>query len=217
MRFSLGLAIVESTEGVGGKGLLLARSVFAPSSQIIPLRILNLDEKAKKLSKNTVVGTCDPILGVFDGVSSDHETSAARVGKVEHSDNNSSDLPDHLKVILENCGKNLDTYQQAAVESLVSEYSDSFTVNKTDRGRTDLVQHQINTGSHPPFKQRPRHLPISQMEVEKEEIEKMLSSGVTRPSESPWASPIVLVRKKDGSIRYCIDYRQLNYFTVKDS
>ena len=80
-------------------------------------------------------------------------------------------------------------------------YSDIFAVNKTDRGRTDLVQHRINTGNHPPFKQRPRHLPISQREVEREEIEKMLSSGVIEPSESPWASPIVLVRKKDGSIR----------------
>ena len=48
---------MESTEGVGDKGLLLARSVVAPSSQMIPLRMLNLDEKAKKLYKSTVVGT----------------------------------------------------------------------------------------------------------------------------------------------------------------
>ena len=191
---------MESIEGVGDKGLLLARSVVTPSSQMIPLRMLNLDEKAKKLYKSTVVETCDPVLEVFDSVSSDHETSAARAGKVEHSDNNSFDLPDHLKVILEDCGKNLDAYQQGAVESLVRKYNDIFAVNKTDRRRTDLVQHQINTGSHPPFKQRPRHLPISQREVEKEEIEKMLSSGVKEPSESPWASPVVLVRKKDGSI-----------------
>ena len=101
------LAIVESTEGVGDKGLLLARSVAAPSSQMIPLRMLNLDENTKKLYKSTVVGTYDPVLEVLDSVSSNHETSAARVGKVEHSDNNSSDPPGHLKVILEGCGKNL--------------------------------------------------------------------------------------------------------------
>ena len=94
---------MESIEGVGDKGLLLARSVVTPSSQMIPLCMLNLDEKAKKLYKSTVVETCDPVLEVFDSVSSDHETSAARVGKVEHSDNNSFDLPDHLKVILEDC------------------------------------------------------------------------------------------------------------------
>ena len=172
------LAIGESTEGVGDKGSLLARSVVAPSSQIIPLRMLNLDEKAKKLYKSTVVGTCDPILEVFDSVSSGHETSAARVGKVVHSDNNSSNLPDYLKVILEDCGKNLDTYQEAAVESLVRKYGDIFAVNKTDRGRTDLVQHRINTGSHPPFKQRPRHLPISQREVKRGEIEKYCLLGL---------------------------------------
>ena len=44
-----------------------------------------------------------------------------------------------------------------------------------------------------------------------------MSSGVIEPSESPWASSIVLVRKKDGSLRYCIDYRQLNDLTIKDS
>ena len=134
----------------------------------------------KKLYKSTVVETCDPVVEVFESVSSDHETSAARVGKVEHSDNNSFDLPDHLKVILEDCGKNLDTYQQAAVESLVRKYNDIFAVNKTDRRRMDLVQHQINTGSHPPFKQRPRHLPIAQREVEKEEWTHCLELGSLR-------------------------------------
>ena len=164
-----------------------------------------------------MVGTCDPALEILDSVSSNHETSAARVGKVEHSNNNSSDLPGHLKVILEGCGKILDAYQQAAVENLLRKYGDIFAVNKTDRGRTDLVQHQINTGNDPPFKQRPRHLPISQREVETEEIEKMLSSGVIEPSESLRVSPIVLARKKDGSIQYCIDYSQLNDLTIKDS
>ena len=114
-----------------------------------------------------MVGTCDPLVEVFDSVCSDHETSAARIGKVEHSDNNSSDLPDHLKISLEDCGRSLNTYQQAAVESLVRKYSDIFAVNKTDMGRNDLVQHRINTGSHSPFKQRPRHLSISLREVEK--------------------------------------------------
>ena len=86
-----------------------------------------------------------------------------------------------------------------------------------DRGRTQLVKHKINTGNQPPIKQRPRRLPMAKREVERQEVEKMLESGVIEPSCSPWAAPVVLVTKKDGSIRYCIDYRQLNNITIKDS
>ena len=80
-----------------------------------------------------------------------------------------------------------------------------------------MVKHTINTGDHKPIKQRPRRLPLAKREAEREEVDKMLQAGVIEPSSSPWASPIVLVTKKDGSIRYCIDYRQLNNITLKDS
>ena len=80
-----------------------------------------------------------------------------------------------------------------------------------------MVQHQIDTGDHLPIKQRPRRLPPRQREAEREEVGKMLQAGVSEPLSSPWASPVVLVTKKDGSIRYCIDYRQLNSITSKDS
>ena len=113
--------------------------------------------------------------------------------------------------------KKLDENQQSAVKALLTKYSDLFAKSNTDRGHTHLVQHKINTGNNPPFKQRPRHLPLSQRQAERDEIDKMLSSGVIEESESPWASPVVLVKKKDGSIRYCIDYRRLNDLTVKDS
>ena len=49
------------------------------------------------------------------------------------------------------------------------------------------------------------------------QVQQMLSSNVIRPSNSPWASPVVIVRKKDGSLRFCVDFRQLNAATVKDT
>ena len=58
---------------------------------------------------------------MFVSVCSDHETSAARIGKVEHSDNNSSDLPDHLKISLEDCGRSLNTYQLSCCRKLSEE------------------------------------------------------------------------------------------------
>ncbi len=68
-----------------------------------------------------------------------------------------------------------------------------------------------------PLRQRPRRLSVRETDVVNAEVEKMLRLGVIRPSVSPWASPVVLVRKKDGEIRFCVDFRALNRRTKKDT
>lgn len=79
------------------------------------------------------------------------------------------------------------------------------------------MKHGINTGSAASIRQPPRRQPFGKRDIEKQEIEKMLEKGVIEPSNSPWASPIVLVAKKDGTTRFCVDYRRLNDVTVKDA
>ena len=75
---------------------------------------------------------------------------------------------------------------------------------------------EIGTGNAQPKKQHPRRLPfVAKQEVAKQ-IQSMLDAGVIQPSVSPWASPIVLVRKKDGTYRFCVDYRELNSVTKPD-
>ena len=69
----------------------------------------------------------------------------------------------------------------------------------------------------PQIKQKRRRLAPDQQQVEDEEVKKMEEEGIIRPSKAPWASPTVLVRKKDGTVRFCIDYRKLNAITVKDA
>ena len=84
-------------------------------------------------------------------------------------------------------------------------------------GRTNLIKHKINTGDHRPIRQHPRRVPLHLQEEAKGQVKKMLQEGVIEPSSSPWSAPVVLVRKKDGTYRYCIDYRMLNKVTVGDA
>ena len=83
-------------------------------------------------------------------------------------------------------------------------------------GKTDIVEHNIHTGNHAPIKHRPRWETLGMKDVIKEELRKMESQGVIEPSSSPWASPVVLVKKKDGAMRSCIDYHKVNEITEKD-
>ena len=92
------------------------------------------------------------------------------------------------------------------------EFSDVFDETL---GHIDVIQHNIDTGSALPIRQYPRRLPYAYREETKQQVTDMLQRGVIQPSYSPWASPIVLVKKKDGKYRFCIDYRKLNEVTEK--
>ena len=74
---------------------------------------------------------------------------------------------------------------------------------------------QIET-SGPPIHQRPYRTPLAKREAIDKEIDKMLKMGIIRESSSPWASPVLLVPKKDGELRFCVDYRRVNEVTVKN-
>jgi hypothetical protein len=82
---------------------------------------------------------------------------------------------------------------------------------------TDLVQHKINTGTALPIRQHIRRLPFGKREIGSKEVNKMLTMGVIEPSSSFRSSPVVPVKKKDESTRFCVDYRKLNDVTVKDA
>ncbi|GFX84859.1 retrovirus-related Pol polyprotein from transposon 412 [Trichonephila clavipes] len=107
--------------------------------------------------------------------------------------------------------------QRCAAGELITEFQSVFSRTSEDFGRTRLTKHRIDTGEHPPIKQHPRRLPFAKQEEVQKLIKDMKDNDVIEPSSSPWASPIVLVRKKDGSTRFCVDYRRLNDVTKKDS
>ena len=83
-------------------------------------------------------------------------------------------------------------------------------------GECLVVKHHIHTLNERPLYQRPYRVPYAQQGVLNQEIQDMEDKGVIRPSESPWSAPIVMVKKKDGGMRLCIDYRKLNEVTRTD-
>ncbi|GFV40676.1 retrovirus-related Pol polyprotein from transposon 297 [Trichonephila clavipes] len=106
--------------------------------------------------------------------------------------------------------------QRNKLSELLRKFSGLFT--KTDKltaAKTN-VKHRIFTGDHAPINQRAYRVSPTERRIIHEEVQKMLDEGIVQPSESPWSSPIVLVRKKkDGSWRFCVDYRKLNSVTKK--
>jgi hypothetical protein len=96
-------------------------------------------------------------------------------------------------------------------------WSHVFSKNSSDLGKTNLVEHRIVLEDEKPFKQPYRKIPPGMYDEVRRHVKEMLDSGVIRESDSPYSSNVVLVRKKDGSLRFCIDYRVLNSKTRKDA
>ncbi|BHF62433.1 hypothetical protein SprV_0200541500 [Sparganum proliferum] len=111
----------------------------------------------------------------------------------------------------------LDKQDRKDLKSLLATFEDVFAWDERSLGRSTLVRHTIDTGSAKPVWQPPRRIPPHFQTEMNDMIQMMLDSGVIRPSHSPWASPVTLVPKKDGKLRFCIDYRRLNSVTTRDS
>lgn len=126
-----------------------------------------------------------------------------------------SGLPENLQPLLEN--GNLDKEQVDTLRRTLIECVNAFVGVNGKLGRTSIVKHTINTNNAAPIRQAHRRLPLAKKDIMQEELDKMSTAGVIVPSNSPWAAPIVLVTKSDGSIRFCVDYRLLNNITRKDA
>ena len=83
-------------------------------------------------------------------------------------------------------------------------------------GETDVVEHSIDTAGANPVREAPRSLPYTLRKQLEEELDELLQINCVEPANSPYASPIVLVKKKDGTPQLCVDYRSINKDTVPD-
>ena len=103
--------------------------------------------------------------------------------------------------------------------SLLDEFTDTciFSLGPADLRQTGIMQHRIDTGDHPPIKQAPGRVPLHQQETVHQHVDDMLQHGVVQPSSSPWTALIVLVKKKDCTTCFCMDYCKLKDMSRKDA
>ena len=143
---------------------------------------------------------------IFDGWAENHQVE------------DEEDIPDwrdrHSQATTPMLGKQLSTNQQHDLQELLKEVSPMFTDKP---GRTTLVEHDIVTGSATAVKLPPYRVPHAYRSKVQQELKDMLASGIIEPSTSEWGAPIVVVPKKNGSIRLCVDYRRLNSVSKADA
>ena len=100
---------------------------------------------------------------------------------------------------------------------LLTEYHDVFSLDLAELGCTHSTEHTIKVTNDTPFKEQFRWIPPPMVEEVRNHLREMLESGAIRPSQSAWCNAIILVRKKDGGLHFCIDFHHLNARTKKDS
>ena len=203
--YHFGFGIIESNgERNMADGLIMGRTLVDLETHILPVRIANVTRDTLKIAPGTWIANCHTV---------DYVQPRQPVAPVKES----ASLPEHLSNVYSRCTEGLDSKQQQEVHDLLLEFQDVFAATSDDMGRTGITKHCIDTGDTQPIRQPPRRLPICKQAEADAVIRDMLHNGVIEPSDSPWSSPVVLVRKKDGSVLFCVDYRRLNSHTRKDS
>ena len=101
--------------------------------------------------------------------------------------------------------------------SVLEKWQHLFSKSPTDLGKTDVVKHEIHLTTEVPFREPYRRIPPGMIEEVRQALKDMLDVGAIRKSSSPYCSNVVLCRKSDGSLRFCIDLRKLNSRTIKDA
>ncbi|CAB4042449.1 Hypothetical predicted protein, partial [Paramuricea clavata] len=173
------------------QGLHVAHLVVTPVGKTVPVRIANTTtEFCPILEQEAVANNKFPV-----------NCNAVQ------ADNLGQKIDSRLDAGLSNSEK-----QQ--VKQVLGEFKELFS---DTIGQTNIAHHKIDTGDNPPIRQRARRMPYAFREESNKQIEDMLGKGIISPNTSPWASPIVLVRKKSGELRFCIDYHRLNQITRNDA
>ena len=193
------------------EGILMPLAVVRRACKCATLQLTNLSSNPRILPAGLILAYLEPA----DTVHSHPEVNSSVTVASVAADLNQV-LPDYLQSLVD-ITEDLTETQKHDVSSLLLNYVHCFEGGTYGLGQTSLVTHKIDTGDHSPIKLPPRHLGWAQKRALNEEIDIMLAKNIIEPSDSPWSSQPVLVKKRDSTYRFCVDYRKLNGITRRDA
>ena len=216
---SIESAVTEHTLGASSKIGVCPRVVSlanAEKCQRVPVRIYNMSAKVMTIQPKSDL--CElhevKVLRNIDPVDTKEEKMRANQYHIRTQEESiKEELPPGIKLE----GSTITSEEADELQKFLIKWKDIFSTGITDLGNCDLYKHEIHLTDETPFKDPHRRIPPALFGEIKEHLKEMLEAGAIRPSSSPFSSNIVVVRKKDGSIRFCVDFRKLNNKTVKDA
>ena len=213
-----------TSPAVLGPSLYLAGTLLPADRYLdVPVRVMNVGMEPRTVKAGTVVGELESfVVG---------SPPASAVGPRSHSNpaypptfgryvpprvRATAPEPDLVEELVGHVDDAAPESAVSGLRDLLTQYQDVFSKSEYDLGCTSVVTHRIETENARPVRQQLRRYPPAHLEAISKHVDNLLQQKVIEPATSPWASNIVLVRKKDNSYRCCIDYRGLNNVTVKD-
>ena len=187
----------------------VARALVKPQNNLIPLHIVNTTLTPVTIYKGSTVAHAECVDEANINVVSEN-TEDGTISAVDRDSNLCNNLEEMLP-------EDINEDQKEKTLALLELYADVIASGDNGLGRTDILRHSIDTGNASPIRQQVRRTSLPGKEKVRELLKNMMQKKVISPSKSPWASPIVLVQKKDGSTRFCVDYRKINEVTRKDA
>ena len=187
------------------------RTLLPSNHQNVKVCIANTTNKSQPIPIDTYLGHAIPVTVM---TSDDEESCIRRTDSTPCTEKVSHDI---IKPVLEKLPVDVTAEQRQQVINFFQEFDDMFSRGTFDMGQTTLVEHSIDTGDHRPIRESLRRHPLALLDEIDHQVDELIDNDFIEPAASPWASNVVMVKKKDGSFRLCVDYRRLNSVTYKDS
>ena len=219
-------------------GVQVARTLLGNENMVRVARILNQTNSSFRLEEGDYFATAEPVItyrgpAVRSSVPSDQAEREWewRPGRIQQHLTRASVYQgeatpagtktmetdcSHVQCLIDGLPNHLTSEQREMAEKFIRSRANIFSRSEFDIGRTDILKHRIDMGNNSPHYERLRRHPTTQLPVIDAHVDEMLKHDLIEPASSPWCSNVVMVKKKDGSMRFCIDYRKTNELIKKD-